>query len=353
MRVLHLYRPRLPGQRAQAIQVLHTCEALTRRGHQVTLLADRGEKPATAQEALRQLGLEPVDDLDLRIAPLDQSGLAGVWFRRELGRWWRGPPGVILARDKRRLDDALGTHGPRHRLILETHELDSALAADRGEDPGSMRALEARVASASHALVANCGGTLSAWEAAHESLPDRRRVSHNACSPSRTRPGSTQRDPVIRVLGSARNFKGVSQLLAMASSLALPVEWIGSREDEVPANAPDRVRFLPPLPYPEVPDLLARSQVLLLPLQDNRFGRSLTSPLKLWDYLATGTPIVAPDLPSVQEIKDLSQAPMHLYRPGDEAGLLKAIEHARLAPLRQPFLRTWDARAAELEDLFE
>jgi len=158
---------------------------------------------------------------------------------------------------------------------------------------------------------------------------------------------------VIRILGSARNFKGVSQLLAMAPSLALPVEWIGSGKDEVPANAPDRVRFLPPLPYPEVPDLLARSQVLLLPLQDNRFGRSLTSPLKLWDYLACGTPIVAPDLPSVLEIRALSQAPIHLYRLGEEASLLKAIEQACRAPLRQPFLRTWDQRAAELEDLFE
>jgi hypothetical protein len=353
MRILHLYRPRLPGQRAQAIQVVHTCHALARRGHQVTLLADRGERPARGEEALGRLGLQAVEGLDLRIAPLDQSGIAGIWFRRELSRWWGGPDGVVLARDKRRLSDALESHGPRHRLILETHELDSALVADRGEDAGAIHALEARVASAAHALVANCGGTLAAWEEAHSNLPLVRCVSHNACSASRLRPGDSSRDPVIRVLGSARNFKGVSQLLAMVPRLPLPIEWVGCREDEIPTSAPDRIRFLPPVPYPEVPDLLARSQVLLLPLQDNRFGRSLTSPLKLWDYLATGVPVVAPELPSVQEIRALSEAPLHLYRLGDEADLLRAIEDASTATLRTPFLRTWDMRAGELEALFE
>ncbi|MEC8423796.1 MAG: hypothetical protein VX000_08465, partial [Myxococcota bacterium] len=143
MRILHLYRPELPGQRAQAIQVLHTCHALARRGHRVTLLADRGPREARPETALASLGLPCVDTLDLRIAPVRQRTMAGMWFRREVARWWSGPPGLILARDKRRLLAALSTHGNRHRIMLETHELDSGLERDAGRDPTPVLAREA------------------------------------------------------------------------------------------------------------------------------------------------------------------------------------------------------------------
>ncbi len=39
MRIVHLYRPQVPDLRAQAIQVMHSCHALVRRGHTVKLFA--------------------------------------------------------------------------------------------------------------------------------------------------------------------------------------------------------------------------------------------------------------------------------------------------------------------------
>ena len=64
MRILHLYRPRLPSTRAQAIQVLRTCHALAERGHAVTVLADRGQEP---DHLWLQMGLEPLPTLDVQI----------------------------------------------------------------------------------------------------------------------------------------------------------------------------------------------------------------------------------------------------------------------------------------------
>ena len=142
MRVLHLYRPRLPSLRAQAIQVVHACHALARLGHEVTLIADRGTADATPVSVLAAFGLTPVDGFDIRIAPIRHSGLGGMWFRRVLARWWGGPPGVVLARDKRRLCAAVERHGKRHRIVLESHELDSALAVEAGRGDGAVRALE-------------------------------------------------------------------------------------------------------------------------------------------------------------------------------------------------------------------
>ena len=353
MRIFHLYRPRLPSMRAQAIQVLHACHALAARGHTVTLLADRAGT-GRPEEALEVMGLQPVEGLDLRIAPTAQSGLAGLWFRASLARWWTGAPGLVLARDKRRLQAAMKLLKPnRHRLLLETHELDSALEAERGARPKSA-ALERWLLPHLDALVANCGGTLRAWESAYPgALPDNRRACHNAVSASRQRPLSPSPDPIIRCLGSMRAYKGLPWLREAASALPLPVELIGGSEDERRAlGSSERVRMLPAIPYPQVPDLLASSAALLLPLQDNLFGRQLTSPLKMWDYLACAAPIIAPDLPSIQEISDLTGAPLHSYTPGDDASLQRAVASALQAPPREPTVRTWDQRAAELEAVF-
>lgn len=350
MRILHLYRPRLPTLRAQAIQVLHACQALAARGHTVTLLADRSST-GLPEEALSIMGLHPTDGLDLRIAPTTQPGLAGLWFRVNLARWWAGSPGLVLARDKRRLQTALRLLKPgRHRVLLETHELDSALETERGEAPTSA-ALERWLLPHIDGLVANCGGTLRAWEAAHpDALPENRRACHNAVSATRQRPLHPSPDPIIRCLGSLRTYKGLPWLREAAAALPLPVELIGGSEEERRAlGSTERVHLLPAIPYPEVPDVLAKSAALMLPLQDNLFGRQLTSPLKMWDYLACAAPIIAPDLPSIQEIARLTQAPLCLYTPGDGDSLRRAADSALQAPPRAPTVRTWAQRAAEIE----
>jgi glycosyltransferase involved in cell wall biosynthesis len=98
-----------------------------------------------------------------------------------------------------------------------------------------------------------------------------------------------------------------------------------------------------------VPEQLAGMDVLVLSLSDDLYGRQLASPLKLWDYLATGLPVVAPDLPSVRVITDSAV----LYRPGDASSLARAIERAAGSGPQAPRLRSWDDRAAELEALLQ
>ena len=348
MRILHLYRPRLPGTRAQAIQVVNACHALARLGHRVTLLADRaGGSP---REALAGLGLEPVEGLDLRLAPTTYAPAAGWWFRAQALAWWAGAPGVVIARDKRRLRWLLRTTGGgRHRVVLETHELDSALATERGEDPARALALERWILERVDGLIANCGGTMRMWEEAHgAAMPADRVVAHNAIAPERRR-GPRPPEAVIRVVGSLRAYKGVAALAQAAGQLPLPVELVGGTPEEQAAlgPVPANVRLRPPVPYTQVPDLLSRSAVLLLPLADNVFGRHLTSPLKLWDYLGTSVPIVAPDLPSVAEIAARTGAPIHTFAPSDPHSLVGAVQAALSAPPRAPCVRSWADRARE------
>jgi len=357
MRILHLYRPRLPSFRAQAIQVLHTCHALARRGHEVTLLADRGEDRPDPALALGRMGLAPVDGLQLHISPKRQNTLAGLWFRRQLASWWAGPPGLVLARDKGRLIQALAAHGKRHHILLETHELDSLLARDKGDAKADqIAAQEAALLPQLDGLVANCGGTLAAW-ASHHDLPEALspQVIHNATRASHRREAIEHGvERVARSVGSLHNYKGLDTLVAAAPHMDIPLELVGgSPQDHRKLRPmPDNLRFQPAVHPAAVPDLLAHSKVLVLSLADNRFGRELTSPLKLFDYLATAVPIVAHDLPTVREIQEMAGTELLLYTAGDPSSLAAQVNAARQAPSRAPWVRTWDDRAAELEACF-
>ncbi len=350
MRILQLYRPSLPGLRAQGVQVVHTGHALARRGHAVTLLADRAAPGATAEEALAHLGLDPHPGFFLQLAPTGWRPAAGLWFRGAVARWLQGAPGVVHARDKRRLVACRGLQ--RHRVVLETHELDSLLARERGEDPTPWTRLEAETLRLCDGVVANCGGTLEAWRAAGARLPSLQAVVHNGTA-NRPEPASVEAlDPVVRCLGSLRAYKGVGFALQACSDWALPLEWIGGTDEERARWAGGPARLLPAVGQPEAFALLRRARAIFVPLEDNTFGRSLTSPLKLWDALAAGRPVVAPALPSIHEIQSETGAVLHLYEAGNRADLARAMAEALVAPPPHPVVRSWGDRAAALEAIF-
>ncbi len=77
-----------------------------------------------------------------------------------------------------------------------------------------------------------------------------------------------------------------------------------------------------------------------------------SSPLKLWDYLASGVPIVGADLPSLRRAAPGAFLP---YRPDDPSALARALQRCmtdealRVELLARATVRTWDQRAAELE----
>ncbi len=318
MRVLHLYRPRLPSTRAQAIQVLRTCHALAEAGHQVTLFADRGDKP---RSLWKNMGLEPHPSLDVRLAPVRHPGLAGLWFRRELAGWWKGEPGIVLARDKRRLLAAVDQHGKRgHRILLETHELDS-LRSDGRCEPKTF-SMEAACLAVSDGLVANCGG----------------KTANNSEG--------------VLVLGSMRHNKGVDSVLAAIQDCTSQFRWVGGTEEERKRYG-NTLALEPAVPHAEIETIIHQAAVLLLPLGDNPFSHRFTSPLKLWDYLATDRPIVAAQTDAIHEICNNTSTPVFHYAPGDLNSIQNAIAAALKAPRRTPFQRPWSTRATELTQMMQ
>jgi glycosyltransferase involved in cell wall biosynthesis len=103
--------------------------------------------------------------------------------------------------------------------------------------------------------------------------------------------------------------------------------------------------------------VLADAAVALLPLPDEPVARYFTSPLKLFDYMAAGVPIVASDLPSLREVLRDGENAL-LVPPEDPAAVAKAIDRIlgdpalarRLAARAREDASayTWDERAAQL-----
>ena len=355
---LWLYRPAVPTPRAQAIQVVHMAHAMASRGHDVTLAVEPACGRLSEREVLGYYGLEPLDSLRLHILPSGKT-MASFAFRAVMARWvarTRGQ-GIVYARSKRYAREMLRVYGRRFHLIVEAHEVDSLQARERGEDPRAFLKLEAEVLSAALGVVTNAPGTLQLLRSVHPGLPPAL-VSQNGTHPSRIRapvgPGEG-----IGYVGSIRETKDLTTLARVAARLRWPVTFVGADADEaraLVAHSEGRLLVEPPLAHRDVPDRLCRFRVLVLPLGRGLFGEHLSSPLKLWDYLASGVPIVGADVPALHAAAPGMFRP---YVPGDEGSLQSAIEavhqeeETRRQLVDQARPRFWNQRAEEIERFVE
>jgi glycosyltransferase involved in cell wall biosynthesis len=111
---------------------------------------------------------------------------------------------------------------------------------------------------------------------------------------------------------------------------------------------------------PSVARELRRADILALPNPPTGISGAYTSPLKLFEYLAAGRPIVASDLPAIREVLQ-DEGPAVLVAPGDAQALAAAITRIAADPVfGQRLARaayaaagdyTWERRAERLERL--
>jgi glycosyltransferase involved in cell wall biosynthesis len=126
-------------------------------------------------------------------------------------------------------------------------------------------------------------------------------------------------------------------------------------------NCASRIAFTGLIPPAAVAARLRDADVVALPNPASAISSEFTSPLKLFEYMASGRPIVASDLPSLREVlRDGDNA--LLVEPGNPQALTAGIRRLkddaalgrRLAAQAKRDVRefTWARRAARLEALF-
>lgn len=100
-----------------------------------------------------------------------------------------------------------------------------------------------------------------------------------------------------------------------------------------PAIRPS-VRFLGVLPHQDIPSLLHACDILVYPApaSDHPFYHRDTSPLKLFEYMAVGKPIVCANLLPIRDVVD--ESCVRLVPPGDPHALASALHELLDNPLQ-------------------
>jgi glycosyltransferase involved in cell wall biosynthesis len=184
---------------------------------------------------------------------------------------------------------------------------------------------------------------------------------------------SEHRDPTptVAYAGHLYPWKGVDVLIeALARLTGVEGLVVGGHEGEpdlgrlrqlsARLGIAGRVTFTGIVPPPHVRGLLRRASVLALPNTASAISTRFTSPLKLFEYMAAGRPIVASDLPSLREVLTHEQDAL-LVPPGDADALAAAVRRllddpplaSRLAAAAFSAVDryTWGRRAERLEAL--
>ena len=382
---------RFPLERANGVQILKTAAALARGGSRVRLVVRRSDPRPTA-DVLALFGLEPHPCLDVRrlgvlhrrgsfVLPrasfLARAAAAGLAARR------RGS--TVFTRDLQ-LADLLLRVPVRGAVVYEAHAVESLMYLERGALYGTSEAADAgkvaRIARREERVWRKASGFVATTAGIREAFAERHgaragvRVIPNGCDvpPSRAFPGlAADTPPRVLYAGQLYPWKGVDVLVeAMAAVPPARLVILGGIEGEADTR---RIRGLvdkhglvgrtemPGLvPQPRVADELRRAAVVVVPFLRAGMTERHTSPLKIFEAMAAGRPIVASDLPSSREVLRNGENAL-LVPPGDASTLAAALRRVlsedglarRLAGAAwdEAPRYSWDARARALHELFE
>jgi len=384
---------RFPLERANGVQIVKTAAALARAGSRVRLVVRRSDPRPTA-DVLALFGLEPQDGLEVRrlgvlhrrgsfVLPrasfLARAAAGGLAARR------RGA--TVFTRDLQLADLLLRVPAPgRGTVVYEAHAVESLMYLERGTLYGTseradtrkaarIAGREARVWKRAAGFVATTGGIRDAFVERHGPRAGVRVIPNGCDVPAaRAFPGLADEDPP-RVLyaGQLYPWKGVDVLVeAMAAVPAARLVILGGLEGEADTR---RIRGLVEkhglgartempglLPQARVGGELRRAAVVVAPFLRAGMTERHTSPLKIFEAMAAGRPIVASDLPSSREVLRDGENAL-LVPPGHASALAAALRRVLSDPRLARRLAgaawdeaprySWDARARALRALFE
>jgi len=182
--------------------------------------------------------------------------------------------------------------------------------------------------------------------------------------------GLPQDKKIVVYTGQLFDWKGIDTLISTAAELPDADFYIaGGSKEEIKqlmkaqgAEALLNIYFLGQRPHAEIPLWLRAADVLILPnTAKQKVSLYYTSPMKMFEYMASGTPIVASRIPSITEI--LNDQNAFLAEADNSKSFAEGIryilknynEAQRLGLQAQKDARkyTWAERAKRISDSFK
>lgn len=386
--IIFLSNARLPTEKAHGFQVMKMCEGMAALGHDVELLHPwrrQADSALADADPFVYYGVQPTFRLrtlaNWDVVRLNQR-LPGPAFRVLFAAQTAGWALLAARRAAQANPDLIYTRGPwfaywvakfRRPCALEIH-----LPPNRTTAPLVRRFSRGRCARAVFALTSHTATELEAAGVPREKvevLPDAADLAAFGAAPAkedaRRQLGLPLHGPIIGYIGRFHTMGKEKGILDLVHAMADPelrelnplLLCVGGPIDPVPQYTAlaqslgvpaDSLRFVDRVPTPEIPTWLAALDVGTLPYPDAEHYPTAMSPLKLFEYMAAGLPIVATDLPSLRDVLEDGENAL-LVPPGDPVSLARSLtrilEDARAARAlgdrarRDATQYTWSRRA--------
>jgi glycosyltransferase involved in cell wall biosynthesis len=365
MKITYLFDRPLPANETDSEQAMHTIAALARAGADVTLVLPTARDAGVDEAGIRTHYLTRGD---FRIVGVPQPTYAITDARK----WWH----AVFARASARGSD-----------VLYTRNFPTLFAAATGDQPycyetyrpwfDTFRPLAPAFRAAltrKHALGSVLHSQYAVDRYAAIGVPrSALEVVHNGYDPTlidaapanpRAELGLPLDRKIVAYTGHVNATKGIETIVSMAERTPEALFLLVGHDGkggliELLARRVGNVQLVPWQPFARVAYYLKAADVLLLPPSDRGLALigNTVLPMKLFQYLAAGKPILAPRTPDLVELlRDGENA--RLVPAGDVDGAVAALrallqDQALAARLAQGALAssrdlTWDARAQKI-----
>lgn len=177
---------------------------------------------------------------------------------------------------------------------------------------------------------------------------------------------------IILYTGHLFSWKGVDTLLESAKYLSenQVIYFVGGTEEDIESfkkekeslGIGDAVVIAGRKPHDEIPLWQRAADILVLPnTAKEEASKYETSPVKLFEYMASGTPIVASDLPSIRNI--VNENMVWFFEADNSKNLSQVIQGAisnseesknkAMNAQEEAQKYTWDSRAKKINDFLK
>jgi len=373
MKLTYIANVRLPTEKAHGLQIMKVCEAFAKAGARVTLVVPRRiqpEKELRGRDPFSYYGVEK--NFTIKTVPCVDL----IFLENLLGTWtfWLQEftfSLMVFIYELFRSEDVVYTRDPvvaawlsgRKKVVFEAHvwpEKGHAWYARWLKKVklvvinNALRKKFKELVSEGNIFVAHDGVDLKLFE----KLPDKERA--------RKELGIPLRKSIAMYTGHLYPWKGIDTVIDTAVLVPLCMFYVvgGTREDVekyrkiVFERMVNNVVLVGHVNPTLVPRYLAAADVLLLPNSAKyNISREYTSPLKLFEYMASKRPILSSDVPSSTEV--LSDGKNAVLFKADDAAdcaeklskLLKSLKKANSFAAKafadvKKF--TWNARASHI-----
>lgn len=340
MNIFYIANARIPTEKANGIAILKACESLARAGARVRLILPR--RRMSSAEVFDQYGIQKNFDI-VRLPTLDLYGylpnriaffLQSATFYTSVKLWllFRSRASIIYTRDALPLFFTwIG-----YRVAYECHHLSAYrrlhfFAARRASYIVTIsQALKNTFVTAgfddNKILVAPSGVDLWVFDIAVAKEDARRQVElpQEACIALYTGNFTTMGEDkgIADIIESLKEAKDVL-FVAVGGSEADVAHYTAQAKN---AGVADRVILRGYAPQKTLAVYQKAADMLLMPFPDRPHYRNHMSPVKMFEYMASGRPIIASDLPTIREVLNESNA--LLVPPNDPAKIALALRSA-------------------------